>query len=576
MSNYAKVLSQTYNSRQTSQGQAIPGREQEMAKNNAGGYTFTVDPMTQLDRFLVLGTEGGTYYAGEKKLTKENATAIIALIKSNGVAVVNRVVEISDSGRAPKNDPALFVLALASAADDADTRKAALNALPKVARIGTHLFHYASFVEGFRGWGRSLRRAVANWYNEMPVDRLALQAIKYQQRDGWSHRDLLRLSHPSTTEASRDAIYRWIVGGIDEVGATERSYTRDGKKVVETRLDRTEDLHVQIAAFEQAKRANSVDEIVGLIEKYNLPRECIPTQFLNEAKVWEALLENMPMTALVRNLATMTRVGLLVPFSNATKKVVQQLGDADALKRARLHPIQMLSAHITYGNGRGARGQNTWSPVQQVVDALYAGFYTCFGNVPSTGKNILIGLDVSGSMTGGEIAGVPGLNPRQASAAMALVTMNVEPNYEVVGFTSGGWTNGPAKRNSWGMGMNSGLTPVNISPKMRIRDVIKTIDSMSMGGTDCALPYLYAEANNRDVDAVIIYTDNETWSGSIQPTQAKTKLQNKLGHPVKGIVVGMTSTGFSIADPLDPHAMDVVGFDSATPQLMSDFISGKF
>ena len=30
----------------------------------------------------------------------------------------------------------------------------------RVARTGTHLFQFAQFVEGFRGWGRSLRRAV--------------------------------------------------------------------------------------------------------------------------------------------------------------------------------------------------------------------------------------------------------------------------------------------------------------------------------------------------------------------------------------------------------------------------------
>ena len=54
-------------------------------------------------------------------------------------------------------------------------------------------------------------------------------------------------------------------------------------------------------------------EIVRLIRSYNLPREAIPTQWLGEVKVWAALLERMPMEALVRNLATMTRLGLTRP-----------------------------------------------------------------------------------------------------------------------------------------------------------------------------------------------------------------------------------------------------------------------
>ena len=45
-----------------------------------------------------------------------------------------------------------------------------LAALPAVARTGTHLFLFAGYVEQFRGWGRGLRRAVADWYVSKPVD----------------------------------------------------------------------------------------------------------------------------------------------------------------------------------------------------------------------------------------------------------------------------------------------------------------------------------------------------------------------------------------------------------------------
>ena len=36
----------------------------------------------------------------------------------------------------------------------------------------------------------------------------------------------------------------------------------------------------------------------------------------------------------------------------------------------------------------------------------------------------------------------------------------------------------------------------------------------------------------------------------------------------------MVSNGFSIAHPADPGMLDVVGFDTATPQLISDFARG--
>ena len=47
-----------------------------------------------------------------------------------------------------------------------------------------------------RGWGRGLRNAVSHWYVEPGAEDLAHQAVKYQQRDGWAHGDLLRLAHP--------------------------------------------------------------------------------------------------------------------------------------------------------------------------------------------------------------------------------------------------------------------------------------------------------------------------------------------------------------------------------------------
>ena len=111
------------------------------------------------------------------------------------------------------------------------------------------------------------------------------------------------------------------------------------------------------------------------------PREALQPEHLASADVWEALLEEMPMTALVRNLATMTRVGVLGPGSQATKRVVAQLGDGDRIRRARLHPIALLVALRTYAAGRGVRGRNTWVAVREIVDALDAAFYTAFGNV---------------------------------------------------------------------------------------------------------------------------------------------------------------------------------------------------
>ncbi len=136
------------------------GRPPRRSPNSAGGYACQVDDWTRLDRFLILGAEGGTYYIAECDLVKENHDALVRCIQADGVRAVNRIVEISDGGRAPKNDPAIFALALAAAHGSPAAKALAFEKLGKLCGIGTHLFHFAEYVNALRGWGRGLRNAV--------------------------------------------------------------------------------------------------------------------------------------------------------------------------------------------------------------------------------------------------------------------------------------------------------------------------------------------------------------------------------------------------------------------------------
>jgi len=264
----------------------------------------------------------------------------------------------------------------------------------------------------------------------------------------------------------------------------------------------------------------------------------------------------MPMTALIRNLATLTRVGLLTPMSATTRRVTEQLMDESRLLKARVHPIAVLAALKTYAQGRGERGQHTWQPVPAVIDALDRAFYFSFGNVVPADKRWILALDVSGSMESGAVAGVPGLTPRVASAAMALITAAKEPNYQMMGFSSS-------------------FVPLKITARQRLDDVVKTISGLPFSGTDCALPMLWAMKNKVEANVFVIYTDSETWHGQIHPAQALRQYREKTGIAARLVVVGMVSNGFTIADPNDAGMMDVVGFDTATPQLISDFAGGN-
>lgn len=515
----------------TKQDEVIPGKAHLMTKNSDGAFVFKLDDWKRLERFLILGSDQNTYYASAKKLTRENATVLEKLLKEDNGRVVDTLVKISDEGRAPNNDPALFALALCAVFGN---RRLAMDALPKVARIGTHLFHFLEYTKGLGiGWGRSFKRGVSQWFNDQDVQKLAYQVMKYKSRDGWSMRDGLRLAHPNPgDDPKRQELYRWITKG-----------------------DGGENLPAQVAAADtlMALGTQDIDKSLGLIREYRLPREVIPTELLNNKDVWDALLEGMPVTAMIRNLGKMTNVGLLAPLSSRVKYVSRRLKDVDLLKKGRVHPITVLAALRTYRQGKGDKGHLTWDPIPQICAALEEAFYMSFKTVEPSGKNIGLFLDVSGSMTGPNISGL-NMSPRTASAVMAMVTMRSEEDYAAMAFSNG-------------------IMKLRINPAMSLEEVETKISLLPFSSTNCSLPMTTALKDKIPLDAFIIYTDSETnHYESLQPAKALEMYRQKMGRRAKLIVVGMVSSGFTIADPSDSEMLDVVGFDSSAPAVMSDFI----
>ena len=537
------------------QSEPLPGREGEMVQNSAGGMVFPVDDFTRLRRFLVLGSEGGSYYAAERKLTVENANAVKRCIEIDGHRVIDETIRAS-RGVAPKNGPPIFVLAMAASFGGDDVRRYALSVLPQVARTGSHLFRFIEYADAMRGWGKGLRRAIGAWYEAQDgVAPAAYQMVKYRQRNGWTHRDLLRKAHPlGKDNPGFDALYAWVTQG-------------NAPPDDDPRYD-------IIRAYESVLgHVNDPVLIADAIREFDMTWEMIPSEVMGEKVVWEALFEKMPLTAMLRNLATLTRLGIVAPMSDAASQAAARLNDADGLRSARIHPIAILSALTTYKSGRGVRGRNIWTPVPAVVDALDSAFDKSFAFAPQTGRRFYLGIDVSGSMSWGSVAGVEGLTPRMGAAAMAMAIARRESNYYVAAFADG--NSGAIASRFFGSRphVDYDMMPLHITASDSLADALRKTDDLPWGGTDCALPMRDATAKSIPVDCFVIITDNETWAGRIHPAEALRQYRDKTGIPAKMVVVAMTATEFSIADPKDAGMLDVVGFDASVPQVIADFVN---
>jgi len=534
MKNYLKAINQS----RTHQRDPMPGRADQV-RNNAGGFVFEVSDETRFLRFLILGTEGGTYYATERAQTKLETGFVTKYAREHGARAVQLIVDVVRANRAPKADPALLALAAVAKLGDVEARRAAWAALPEVARTGTHLFHFLAFVQEFGGWGRLTRRGVAGVYETAPVEKLALWAVKYKARDGWSHRDALRLAHPNVQDARRNAVLRFMLSGALE-------HAGDG----------TDDALRLIEGHTLALRAERDADAAAIMREYRLPIEAVPTHVRGVA-VYRAALETNGVTWLLRNLGNLSRVGLLTPGNwDVTATVVNRLLDEQALRKGRVHPIDALRALLVYRAGRGVRGSGEWQVVPQVVDALEQAFYLAFGSVEAAGQRFLLGIDVSGSMTAGMVAGVPGLTPNVAAAAMSMVTYRTEARAYAFGFTST-------------------FEDLQLRPSDPLDVVTRKLQRANFGSTDCAQPMLWAARNRVEADVFVVYTDNETWAGQVHPVQALREYRERMGIPARLIVVGMTATRFSIADPRDAGMLDLVGFDASAPRLMTEFALGR-
>ena len=430
------------------------------------------------------------------------------------------------------------------------TRMAAFAAMESVLRTGSHLLQFVAYVRTMRKFGPGLRKAVARWLSSKTPDQLGYQLVKYRNRAGWTMRDLFRMTKPGkyikdTTSGQHDALLGWAARGVPSA------------LLPQVVVDHLVAMKSDVPLPELAK---------------HLPREAIPTAWLKERSVLEAMLPGMPMTAMIRNLANMTRAGLFED-SNNVAHVLDKLGNVETLRKARVHPINVLTAWLTYKEGRSPQRRDlkgyftgtgrTWEPNPHIVRALERAFALSFGNVDPAGSRTLIGLDVSGSMGSPNMLDIPGLTPRMASAALSAIQVATEPKCEVIAFTS-------SSRHGYSRS-DTGITKIDVDLERGFAAYIASISNLNFGATDCALPMLYAAANNMPIDTFVIYTDNETWAGNVHPFKALQDYRKQIGIPAKLVVVGMTATEFTIADPRDAGMMDVVGFDLLLPMQIANF-----
>lgn len=538
----------------TPQTQPVPGRSDQI-RNSAGGYVFAKDLWSRLEDFLILGTTGGTYYLGEDKLTADNAEVLFQAVREDGPRTVALLREISESKppRAPKNRGCLFALAACSAMGDAATVQAVKLALPHVARTTDHLSMFFGYRKQLKGKqapsgtapmaSRAYRSALAGWFLAGDVDTVAWKACKARQRktpagEALALRDILRIAHPKADTPERKALLGWLAGNVSDSEAAG--------------------VIPAVDAFLAAQAVTSDEDALRVVIERRVPWEYLPSERLASPLVWEALAGTIGMTALLRNLARMTRIKALGPFSSVTGIVARRLADAEALKRARIHPMDVFLALRVYNSGTSQPNpradRQDWQPVGEISDALEEAYDKSFGYTEPSGRKLLIAVDSSGSMSYGGIAmgGSPLGTPYEIACAMAAQVKRIEGAGAHV------------------IDLDTAVHPSKITARTNLREIASW--RSSGGGTDLSLPFGYASQYDLRVDGFLVLTDGETWAGRVQPFQALSSYRARYNPDARVVIAAMAAAGHTIGEPGDPGILNVAGMDASLPKVVTGFI----
>ena len=521
----------------TPQTQAIAGREAEMIQGRSGGFAFDAGIWRMLRRCLLIGTAQSTYYAGKHELSGDFIDTVQKCVAEDADRVKSEILYASD-GRAVNNSAPILALVLLSMGDSQVAKRNFMEIFPQVVRTGSHFYEWMNYTKSMRGFGKVIRESGKAWLSTPDTKALAYQLLKYQQRQGFSHRDALRLFHVKPETDDQQALYQWVVKGWDELPSRIPS-----------------DALAQIWWYEWLKR--HPDKTHEAIAKGKLTHEMAAPIGQMDVRAWQLLFNEMPIGALLRNLGSLTELGVLTAKNKDNlKHVANVLNNRDRLKKGRIHPIDVLKALKTYQSGGAlGRSQKTWQPIPRIVDILETALEMSFDAIAPTGATFLHAIDVSGSMSSYTVSSI-GLTCCEIAATMALATVKAETNYAIRGFTTDFHDLGITKKDSFSSAMQ------------------KTTNQ-NFGGTDASVAYDWAIKNKFYADVFCFWTDSESWAGRRQPSEALAEYRRKVNANAKAIYVTLAPYKLSLVDPKDPNSWDMGGFDPSMPRAIQMVAMGE-
>ena len=276
-----------------------------------------------------------------------------------------------------------------------------------------------------------------------------------------------------------------------------------------------------------------------------------------DIQAWQLLFEEMPIGAMLRNLGSLTDLGVLrTDKTENLDRVESVLNNRDRVRAGRIHPIDVLKALKTYqSGGKIGKSKKTWTPVPRIIDILEKAVELAFDSIEPTGKVFMHAVDISGSMSWSALPSV-GLTCCEIATAMALASAKAETNYMIRGFSTE-------------------FISLKINRSDSFSSAMEKASNLNFGGTDASSAYSWMIKNQCYADVICFWTDSESWAGSRHPSQALAEYRRKVNPHAQAIYITLQSAQITLVDPQDPLSWDLGGFDPTMPRVIQTIAIGN-
>ena len=458
--------------------------------NEAGGRAYALTSKHALAQMAATGCFNGTYYATAGAQLDTLRTLIDQVDDSVFLA---KLAVYSRERAFMKDMPAALLVVLSTR--DADLTHRVFDRVVDNGRVLRTVFQMVRSGQfGRKSLSSSLQRAYRRWLNAASVGKLLSASIGHDP----SLRDVLRLARPTPKDNERRALFGYLTGKEVEKWAPATAV----------------DLPEQVQALEAYREADSAEAQVEILRNLQVRWDLL-ADAAKGLLVWKAIALQMGPQALRMNLNTLVRhevfgsvgrsgwtVGRVIAGALGLKAagngddmveyVARRIADADEIRRSRQFPYQFLAAYLNASQ----------EVPQKIKAALHRAAEIACGNVPELPGPVVIGLDVSGSMS----MSVTGWRGRGATSKMRCVDVAALFAAAVL------------RRNtdSIVIPFDTRAFDVRVDAGDTILSLAERLARYGGGGTDCSLPLAVANSNyrNRRLAGCVLVSDNESWVGT--------------------------------------------------------------